>query len=170
MYRCARVMFDASNSQLHDEKEKILGMKIIETEYANTDFDIKSKKSFDTLHRELDGSCCTLHYVHAVNGHWTASYESDHHSDSESNEDSVESGAARDILKLIKAIAALSPTAKAEFDACYLREFNIGFECGDSWAYIHQLPPHVVQAAAKADCSIAVTLYPMRNPDGTPKV
>lgn len=71
---------------------------------------------------------------------------------------------------MVEAIVALSPTAKAEFDACYLSEFNIGFDCGDSWGFVHHLPLQVVQAAAEAGCSIAVTLYPTRNPDGTPRV
>lgn len=139
-------------------------MKTIETEYVNTDFDLKSTRSFDTLQRELAGSCTVLHYTHGEDGHWHAIVESAHEWDSRQRD------ATEDILVMIEAIAGLSPSAKAELDACYLREFNIGFDCRDSWGYVHQLPLHVVQAAAAAGCSIAVTLYPMRNPDGTPRV
>lgn len=139
-------------------------MSVIETEYTNTDFDLKSTSSFDTLHRELERSCKVRSHVHGGgDGNWHAIVNAAH------EEDSRQRDAAKDILSMVEAITALSPTAKAELDACYLREFNIGFDCGDSWGYVHQLPLQVVRDAADAGCSIAVTLYPMRNPDGTPK-
>jgi hypothetical protein len=72
-------------------------------------------------------------------------------------------------LLIVDAINRLSSVAKVELDACYLREFNIGFECGDSWAYVHSIPLCAVNAASNAGCSIVVTLYPMRCPDGTPR-
>lgn len=135
-----------------------------ETEYANTDFDLKSTAPFDTLHRELDQACCVLHYTHGEDGHWHSIVESSHEDDSRNR------NAAMDIAAIINALKGLSPAAKAEFDACYLREFNIGFECWDTWSYVHVLPQPIIRAVADANCSIAVTLYPMRNPDGTPKV
>jgi hypothetical protein len=131
----------------------------IDTEYANTDFDLKSTRPFDSLNRELARTCCVLHYTHGGNGNWDSIVEAAH--------DNRE--AAMDILAIIDAINALSPAAKSELDSCHLREFNIGFHCGDTWAYVHTLPPDVLRAVADAGCSIAVTLYPMRNPDGTPK-
>ncbi|MCK5840724.1 MAG: hypothetical protein KAH31_01040 [Candidatus Sabulitectum sp.] len=133
------------------------------TEYTNTDFDLKSKTPFDSLHRELDGTCCVLHYTHGDDGHWHSIVESTH------DEKSTDRDAAQDILSMIHALNSLSPLAKAELDTCYLREFNIGFHCWDTWAFAHQLPLPVVRAVADASCSIAVTLYPMRNLDGTPK-
>ena len=77
--------------------------------------------------------------------------------------------AASDILAMIQAIRTLSPTAKAEFDACSQREFNIGFHCGDTWSYTHSVPSSLLCDLAEAGCSLAVTLYPLRNPDGTLK-
>ncbi|MGZ0173237.1 MAG: hypothetical protein ACKVHE_27225 [Planctomycetales bacterium] len=77
--------------------------------------------------------------------------------------------AATDILTIVEAINSLSLAVKEELDKCYLREFNIGFHCGDTWAYAHTLPTDIVRAVADAGCSIAVTLYPMRNPDGSVK-
>ena len=118
---------------------------------------------FDSLQRELDKTCWVLQYTHGDDGHWHSTVESSH------GDESCNRDAEMDIIAIINAINALSPTAKAELDACYLREFNIGFECWDTWGYVHSLPPAVVRAIANANCSIAVTLYPMRNPDGTPK-
>lgn len=134
-----------------------------ETEYANTDFDLKSESPFEALYRELEASCCVLHYTHGEDGHWHSIVESLH------DDDYPTRNAEMDILAMIAAIDTLSPAAKAEFDACYLREFNIGFHCWDTWAYVHAVSPNVVRAVADAGCSIAVTLYPMRNSDGTPK-
>lgn len=134
-----------------------------ETEYANTDFDLKSATPFETLQRELDQTCCVLHYTHGDDGHWHSIVES---SDCDENRSR---NAEMDINAIIEAINSLSPVAMAELQACHLREFNIGFHCWDTWAYVHALPNAVVRAVADANCSLAVTLYPMRNPDGTPK-
>lgn len=134
-----------------------------ETEYANTDFDLRSIAPFDTLHRELEQSCLVLHYTRDDDGQWCACVESSH-DDTSDNRD-----AAMDIAAILEALQALSPAAKRELNACCLREFNIGFYCWDTWAYVHSLAPDIVRWVANANCSIAVTLYPMRNPDGTPK-
>jgi len=96
-------------------------------------------------------------------GQWYSIVESSHDEETSSRD------AAQDIQAMIDVINRLSPSARAEFEACSLREFNIGFHCWDTWAYMHSLPTTVVSAVAKANCSLAVTLYPMRNPDGTPK-
>ena len=133
----------------------------IDTEYANTDFDLKSEAAFDTLNRELDATCCVLQYTHGDDGHWHSIVESSHYDETSAR------NAGLDIVAMIDAINSLSRAAKAQFDACYLREFNIGFHCADTWAYVHAVPPNVVRAVADSGCSIAVTLYPTRNPDGT---
>lgn len=133
--------------------------QFIATEYANTDFDLKSTQPFDQLHNELKVSCCVLHYTRSDDGHW--------HAIVEANNTSRE--AVQNIWQMLHAIDLLSASAKNELDRCYLREFNIGFHCGDTWAYGHFLPTEVVKAIGNAGCSIAATLYPMRNPDGSPK-
>jgi hypothetical protein len=131
----------------------------IETEYANTDFELKSSSPFDALAEELSLRCYRLHYTHGEDGNWHAIFESN-----ASNCD-----AATDIQAMVDAIESLSPTARSELNSCYLREFNIGFHCGDSWSYVHTIPAAVVDAVAKVGCSMAVTLYPMRKSDGTPR-
>ena len=136
----------------------------LETEYANTDFDLKSATPFDTLNRELAASCCVLHYYSlGDDGTWSSIVESAH------DEETASRNAEIDILAIIEALDGISPAAKAELDACSTREFNIGFHCWDTWSYAHNIPAAVVQAVATAGCSLAVTLYPMRKPDGTPR-
>lgn len=134
-----------------------------DTHYANTDFDLKSSSPFDTLSRELGQTCRVMYYTEGEDGRWHSSVEAKH------GECSSKRNAALDILAMIHAINALSPIARAELAACSLREFNIGLECWDTWGYVHTLPADVVRAVSDVGCSIAVTLYPMRNPDGTPK-
>jgi hypothetical protein len=136
----------------------------ITTEYANTDFDLKSNTQFNALHIELSKSCNVLHYTKGDDGRWHAIVEAAY------DDDSRDRDAAMDILSILQALSTLSQPAKTELDACYLREFNSGFECGDSWAYVHQLPQAIVRSVADASCSLAVTLYPMRNADRSPKM
>lgn len=133
------------------------------TDYANTDLDLKSETPFDTLQCELARSCCVRHYTNGEDGHWHSIVNSKH------DDDSRDRDAARDIVAMIDAINGLSLAAKAELDACYMREFNIGFHCWDTWSYIHNLSHSVLQSIAEAECSLAVTLYPMRHPDGSPR-
>ena len=138
-------------------------MATIDTEYANTDFDLKSEAPFDALHQELSLRCLVLHYERGDDDHYRASYESDH--DGESKD-----CAARDILLIVDAINALSEVAKTQFETCYLREFNIGFHCGDTFGFVHSIPDHAINAVSSARCSLGVTLYPARKPDGTPQM
>lgn len=135
-------------------------MKSIETNYANTDFDIISETAFDVLNAELTAACCVLHYCETHDGKWTASYEADRLNDC----------ATSDILAFVEVLKNLSEKAKREFANSTKRDFNVGIHCWDTWAFNLLIPHSVVEAAAAVGCSISVTLYPMREPDGTPKL
>lgn len=130
----------------------------IATEYINTDFELKSQTSFDALHLELKQEGYVLHYDNEE-GDWYLVFES------------VTSGgiddrsAEQDILSIISLLCQLSSKAKSELAACYLREFNLGFNCGDIAAYSLSLSASTVRAIAEVDCSISVTLYPLHNPN-----
>ncbi len=112
------------------------------------------------LNEELSATCCALHYTEAPDGMWWASYEADR----------MNTDASSDITALLAAIDALSDMAKEQLWRCSIRDFNIGFHCWDSWAYNHAIPGSVVAGVARANCSISITLYPMREADGTPKI
>ena len=132
-----------------------------ETRYINTDLDLKSKTPFDTLHLELAKRCCILHYLNDDPGEWFLRLES--------LEEETFTAAEHNIRSIVNVLSSLSAVAKAELSTCYFRDFNMGFYCGDTLAYSHELPASIVQAVAIAGCSISLTLYPMRDPDGTPK-
>jgi hypothetical protein len=133
----------------------------METRYLSTELDLKSRHAFDVLHRELSGACVCYHYVQRDDGDWIARFVVFSDEDAENAEASI--------LELLGEINQLSRAARAEFDKCYLREFDIGIECWDTWGYMHAVSVEVVRAVAEVGCSIGVTLYAMRNPDGTPK-
>lgn len=137
---------------------------MIETRYITTDLDLKSECAFDLLHGELSSRCLVLHYGQGDDGYYYARYEAD--DDCESSGDIPE----REILLILDALESLSDDAKLELANCSLREFNMGFDCGDSWGHVHAVPHNVLASVANSGCSIAVTLYPMRHPDGTPRV
>lgn len=70
---------------------------------------------------------------------------------------------------MIDAIRALSPIARAELDACSIEWVQHRFRLLGYLVRCPRIPSAVVLAVADLGCSLAVTLYPMRNPDGTPK-
>lgn len=129
----------------------------IATEYLNTDFELKSKTSFDALHRELERGGDILYYVSNEESDWYLVFES------ATCGNPGNRNAERNILSIISLLFQLSQEAKTELATCYLRKFNIGFSCGDTWAYTHSLSASTVQAIAEADCSVSVTLYPTHN-------
>ena len=131
------------------------------TEYTNTDLDLRSSSTIEMLTAELEQSCHVMFCTHGDDGRWYATIESVLFE---------ERDAATDIASMLAALEKLTDAAKSEFDRCDRRDFNIGIECWDTWSYRHALPNKVLQAIAAAGCTLSITLYPMRNPDGTPKV
>ncbi len=133
------------------------------TQYSNTDLDLKSASPLDILGEELEPDCDVLHCAVGEDGNWHMTIESSH------GEITANRSAELDIPAMLGVIANLSANAKQQFDACFLRDFNIGFGCWDSWGYHHKLSHDVLRAIVDAGCTLSVTLYPMRNPDGTAK-
>ena len=133
-----------------------------DTRYTNTDLDLKSRTPFDTLHSELAACCTVLHYTFGDDGNWHSIVESSY-----PEEEYVDHRtAAMDLRLILNALGGLSDRARAELDKCYMREFNMGFDCWDTWSYVHAIPIDIVRDVANLSCTIAVTLYQMRDPDG----
>jgi hypothetical protein len=132
----------------------------IDSDYANTDLDLLSPVAFDVLDSELSVSCCQLHYAQLTDGTWSASYEANQ----------LNSDALNDIGALLDAIGGLSGLAKSQLAACSKRNFNVGFHCWDSWGYNYLFPTALLKLVSNADFSMSITLYPMRETDGTPKI
>lgn len=136
-----------------------------DTRYVNTDLDLKSSSPFECLIRELEMSCTVLHYTHGEDGHWHSIVESSYPEE----EHSKDRNGAMDIRLILDNLKGLSSQARLELQNCYMKEFNMGFDCWDTWSYVHSLPVDILRQAAELSCTIAVTLYPMRDTDGKPR-
>ena len=128
------------------------------TRYINSDLVLASRNPINNLCDEFDRECCVLYQQQDDDGNWHATIESD----------TVENiTAADDIQKMLSVIPHLAEDARKQWDDCFSREINIGFDCGDTWAYPHSLPNDIVRAIADAGCVLAITLYPIRDQDET---
>lgn len=100
--------------------------------------------------------CWVLHQTLGADGIWYVTIETNH----------VETTAAEEDIKMLLAvIPTLSPIARQQWESCHFRDFIIGFDCGDTWAYPHMLSADCIRAVAAAGCSVSVTLYPIREDD-----
>jgi hypothetical protein len=124
------------------------------TEFLNVDLDLESKKSLDPLIEELGEK------IHVVfNGpseersHLAALeiYEGD-----DDDPDSI-------INAFCKLLEKMSPKAKAAWENCSMRRFDIGFESGVSGHPLCiDLDPETLERVARLSGSIGVTIYPKK--------
>ncbi|UJB70678.1 hypothetical protein HRE53_06315 [Acaryochloris sp. 'Moss Beach'] len=124
------------------------------TQYLNTDLELRSHERLTMLCHEFEKTCCILNHIQADNEHWHATIESNLSGDS---------CADLAIQAILAVLPQLSAQAKRQWDNCYLREFDLGFECGDTWAYPYALTAESIRLIAEANCSLSVTLYPVLN-------
>ncbi len=69
---------------------------------------------------------------------------------------------------LLTAIEGLPEKAKAVWEACTKREFNLGFACGTApSAFTSTLSLEVLKRIAEVGASVTVTLYPVGLPERT---
>ncbi len=127
------------------------------TRYINTDLVLASRRPINLLCDEFERTCCVLYHQQEAEGDWRATIESD-------AIDNV--SAENDIQKMLSVVATFSAAAIQQWDNCYIRDINIGFDCGETWAYSHSLPDNIVRLVADVGCSLSVTLYPIRRDNG----
>ncbi len=93
------------------------------TRYMNTDLELWSKTKIDVLCEEFERTCSILHHQLCENSEWYACIESE----SVDNQQATD-----DIQKILAVLPTLSETAKQQWEDCHTRDFNIGFECGET--------------------------------------
>ncbi len=120
------------------------------TQYLNTDLVLVSETPLDQLCTEFERTCYILSHEVGEDGNWEAIIESSVTGSGD---------AAVDIAALLRAIAALSPDARRQWKACDRREFDLGFDAGETWTYKHEVPVAQVKRIAAAGCSFVVTIY-----------
>ena len=100
------------------------------------------------------GGLAFLHVTHGEDGFWYATFEM---------EDTFEEPDAN-IQAMLEVIESLAPEHKQIWSGCDLREFNIGYDCGDEpWAFNQSLSSKVLSRIATAAASLRWTLYPDRS-------
>lgn len=129
--------------------------------YLNTDLDLNSVIDLEPLVKVFKSSgILALHVSKGDDGIWRARFETDEQfPEPEPN-----------IAAFLGLVDALSVETRAIWDQCTLREFNIGYDCGDEpWAFSQTLSPELLGRVAAVRASLALTLYPDREPKRTAK-
>lgn len=125
--------------------------------YINTDLDLRSIEDLTGLATVLESRALSpLHMAQDEDGSWFALFETnDHFAEPEQT-----------IAKMLDVIEALAPAQKAIWSRCTLKEFHIGYACGDdAEAFTQGLSSEVVGRIAAANASLRFTLYPNKPSD-----
>ena len=128
-------------------------------QYLNTDLDLVSNQSLDSLCQEMisQGLC----------GHVTPGDDGLHYAMFEDHNDDVPEP---NIVKLLDALDNLSQDATNVLRKCSNIEFNIGYDCGDEpWSFNQGISNESLRRMAEHGASLRVTIYPYI-PPGDPRI
>ena len=122
--------------------------------YLNTDLDLVSADDLTELAGVFEAAEGHMgHVTHGENGLWYAMFEVW----SELNEPE------RHISLMLLVVESLAPELRRVWDNCSLKEFNLGYDCGDEpWAFNQGLSAALTGRMAAAQASFRLTLYPDR--------
>lgn len=127
-------------------------MKREETHYLNTDLDLVAPCDLTSLalaltHRGL----FTFHVLQREDGLWLARFET--------NEPFLEPD--QNIAAMLDAIEALDEPLRNLWQACTIRVFDIGYDCGEEpWGFNQQLATATLARIAAVGAALMITLYP----------
>jgi hypothetical protein len=123
-----------------------------EIRYLNTDLDLVGPRDLCPLAAALEvQGVSPVHVTPGQDGCWYATFETDARRDTPEESMSV----------MLAAVESLSGEARALWWECRLREFNIGYDCGEQpWAFNNGLSSATVLRAGTAGASLRITLYP----------
>lgn len=132
----------------------------LKTHYLNTDLDLHALLDLAPLADALSQrGLYVFHVLEHEDGFWSARFETE-----EGFEDPE-----HNIAAMLTAIESLDGPAKSLWAACTLREFDIGYDCGQEPAAFRQhLSAATLSRIAQAGGAVVITLYPaMPNPGPT---
>jgi hypothetical protein len=124
--------------------------------YLTTDLDLVSADDLSPLAKALttDGTYI-MHVTRGQDESWYARFST--------NEQFPEPESTIGVM--LSAIESLPPVHRSTWDHCTLREFNIGYDCGDEpWAFNQGLSVALLGRMVAVGASLRVTLYPDREP------
>ncbi len=120
-------------------------------QYLNTDLDLKSSNDLSGLTAALESSgVFPLHVECGEDGNWHGTFETDIHFEEPE----------QTIAVMLSALESLAPSCREAWEQCFLRELNVGYDCGDKpWAFNQGLSKELLGRMANAGTSLRVTLY-----------
>lgn len=119
------------------------------TRYLNTDLDLISPSDLAPIAAHLQANgLFPLHIERREDGLFYATFETEaEHGEPEAT-----------IAAMLRAIESLPDPPKQNWSSLTLREFNIGYECGEEpWAFGQALSPDTLHRIANAGLSLRVT-------------
>ncbi|MFH1778268.1 MAG: hypothetical protein ABH952_12060 [Candidatus Omnitrophota bacterium] len=121
-------------------------------EYLNTDLNIKSAKPFKKLNTFLTGKkLLSLHYG-KVKGEWWGTYAICN---------PQYKTPKKTIEIFLKELSQMGETIRKQWDQCNLKEFDIGYECGQKpGAFNNEIPKDILGKLIELDIGIRITIYP----------
>ena len=122
--------------------------------FLNVDLDVESDHSLDALVADLGEDVVVLHHGQARGLH-VASFET-----------ATDATAEATILQFCLLLENLSEEARAVWEGCCTRTFDIGFDSGDSPSSLRSvLHPRTVKRVADLGAAVVVTIYARRPGD-----
>lgn len=122
-----------------------------EIRYLNTDLDLYSTVDLTALAAGLEERGMSIHHVGQHDGSWRA------HLDMNQCYETPE----LTISAMLDVIEKLPEPLKAVWDRCDLREFNMGYDCGDRPRPFEQtLSSELLGRVAAIGAGLGLTLYP----------
>ncbi len=126
--------------------------------YLNTDLDLSCPRYLAPLAAALElRGVRALHVTKGDDGRWYSILEAE------------PIGIAHDqaepaLVAMLDAIESLAGEAKEVWSECRVREFNIGYDCGDEpWAFNNGLSNWTLKRIAAAGATLRFTIYPRRD-------
>ena len=119
--------------------------------YLNTDLDLRSTVDLGPLVFDLKAARKVGYLPTRGNGGgWWASLSMEKLDEPEKN-----------IANMLSVIESLPAESRNIWDACFLREFNIGYVCkGEPWSFSQGLSAALIGRIAAVGASLRITLYP----------
>lgn len=128
--------------------------------YLNTDLVLACQLDLTELARTFENSGCSpLHVTLGNDQQWYAAIVTDEqHGEPELS-----------IAQMLTVIESLAEPVRSMWLKCTLREFNIGYDCGEKpWAFNQGLSSDLLGRMAAVGASLRLTLYPDRDETSPP--
>ena len=138
------------------------------TTYRNSDLDLISSSQIDELIAAFENGdrYHVLFYEKQENGKWYSIIESaieGEWGNTDVEESSLQPNRIPEnhIQLMLDKILNLTGKAKAQWNQCDKREFNIGYDFGETRCFQQFLSEKLVQQISQAGCSLGITMYNM---------